>query len=112
MNKNKGDAGNIAGFINLEHELTMNNNKLYQNKFQFNSCREWLESTKLSLLPERKPFALPESPFLETMAFVCDECACPLHLYGENFIETYTNGKANILRCLCDLHADEMEVNA
>ncbi len=88
MNKNKGDAGNIAELINLEHQLTMNNNKLYQNKLQHNSR-----------LPERK-------------AFVCDECARPLRLYGENFIETYTNGKANILRCLCDLHADEMEVNA
>ncbi len=75
-----------------------------QNKFQFNSTT--------SRLPERKTSMLPESPFLETMAFfVCDECARPLSLYGENFIETYTNGTANILRCLCDLHADEMGVN-
>jgi len=35
MNKNKGDAGNIAGFINLEHELTMTNYKPNQNKFQY-----------------------------------------------------------------------------
>ncbi len=35
MNKNKGDAGNIAGFINLEHELTMPNLIPTQNKFQF-----------------------------------------------------------------------------
>ncbi len=41
---------------------------------------------------------------------VCDECAAPLHLYGENFIESYINGRANVLRCLCDLHADELEV--
>ncbi len=34
MNKNKGDAGNIAGFINLENELTMNNNTPTQNNFQ------------------------------------------------------------------------------
>ncbi len=61
--------------------------------------RDLLKQSRLSRLPERK-------------AFVCDECARPLHLYGENFIETYTNGKANVLRCLCDLHADEMEVNA
>jgi len=39
---------------------------------------------------------------------VCDECAAPLHLYGENFIETYCNGRANILKCLCDLHAAEL----
>lgn len=67
---------------------------------------EPLESSKGSPLPDRKPFKLQA---LKTPAFVCDECARPLHLYGENFIETYTNGKANILRCLCDLHADEME---
>ncbi len=41
---------------------------------------------------------------------VCDECALPLKLYGSNYIESYTNGRANILRCLCDLHADEWEV--
>ncbi len=46
------------------------------------------------------------------MRIVCDECAAPLHLYGENFIETYTDGRVNILRCLCDIHADELEVNA
>ena len=60
----------------------------YQNKLQH-----------ISHLPERR-------------YFVCDECCRPLHLYGENFIETYTNGKVNTLRCLCDIHADEMEVNA
>ncbi len=46
------------------------------------------------------------------MQVVCDECAVPLQLYGQNFIESYTVGKANLLRCLCDIHADEMEVNA
>ena len=35
MNKNKGDAGNIAEFINLENELLMNNNTPTQNKFQY-----------------------------------------------------------------------------
>lgn len=35
MNKNKGDAGNIAGFINLEHELTMPNLIPKQNIFQY-----------------------------------------------------------------------------
>ncbi len=34
MNKNKGDAGNIAGFINLEHQLTMPNHTLTPNIFQ------------------------------------------------------------------------------
>ena len=98
MKSKKGIAANNATDT-LELELPMNKYRLYQNKLQHNSSREWLESTKLSRLPERK-------------AFVCDECARPLHLYGENFIETYTNGKANTLRCLCDLHAEELEVKA
>jgi uncharacterized protein with PIN domain len=42
------------------------------------------------------------------MRLVCDECAAPLHLYGEHFIDSYTNGRANILRCLCDLHTEEL----
>jgi hypothetical protein len=35
MNKNKADAANIGGFINLGHELTMINNTPNQNKFQY-----------------------------------------------------------------------------
>ncbi len=41
------------------------------------------------------------------LRLVCDECASPLHLYGANFFDTYTNGTANILRCLCDICAAE-----
>ncbi len=51
-----------------------------------------------------------QSKLSHTTTFACDECALPLHLYGENYIETYTNGKVNILRALCDLHAEEMGV--
>ncbi len=39
------------------------------------------------------------------LRLVCDECALPLHLYGENFFDSYNNGRANILRVLCDLCA-------
>jgi hypothetical protein len=56
-----------------------------------------------------------QSKLSHTTAFACDECSLPLLLYGENFIETYSTGRANILRCLCDLHAEEfglLEVNA
>jgi hypothetical protein len=35
MNKNKGDAGNIAGFIDLDNELLMNNHTATQNNFQY-----------------------------------------------------------------------------
>ena len=38
--KNKGNAANIAGFINLENQLSMNhNNTRIPNKLQFNSRR-------------------------------------------------------------------------
>lgn len=46
------------------------------------------------------------------MRLVCDECCLPLSLYGENFIESYDEGRANALRCLCDLHAEEFELEA
>ena len=79
MNKNKGDAGNIAGFIDLDNELLMTNNKLYQNKFQFNSRRELLEQTKLSRLPKlptRPKFELPEFELssVTRTAAVCVGC--------------------------------------
>jgi hypothetical protein len=41
---------------------------------------------------------------------VCDECSLPLRLYGENFIESYSNGKANSLRVLCDIHAEGLDL--
>jgi hypothetical protein len=51
-----------------------------------------------------------KSKFSSTISFACDECNLPLQLYGENYIETYTDGKVNVLRALCDLHADEFEL--
>ncbi len=45
------------------------------------------------------------------MRLVCDECSAPLHLYGEHFIDSYTNGYANTLRCLCDVHNEEFELS-
>ena len=35
MNKNKGDAGNIAGFINLENQSTVKNLTTTQYRFQY-----------------------------------------------------------------------------
>lgn len=64
------------------------------------SSHDLLEHSKLAHLP----FCF------SGLRLVCDECAAPLHLYGENFIESYTEGRANSLRCLCDLHADELGV--
>jgi hypothetical protein len=37
----------------------------------------------------------------------CDECCLPLHLYGENYIESYANGRAPLFKALCDAHASE-----
>ncbi len=51
-----------------------------------------------------------QSKLSHTISFACDECSLPLQLYGENYIETYTAGKVNVLRALCDLHAEETEV--
>lgn len=78
MNKNKGDAGNIAGLSNLKTELTMNNNTPTQNKFQFNSAQSranLLEQSKLSRLPERKPFTLSDVPFPQKATVVVAVCA-------------------------------------
>ncbi len=106
MNKNKkGNAGNIA-LEKLENQsVSMKNHTTNLSRLQFNSTSsrgDLLERTKLSRLPERKTFKLS--------AFVCDDCCLPLHLYGANFIETYSGGKVNILRCLCDTHAEEFEL--
>ncbi len=45
---------------NLTNDLTMNDNTPNQNNFQFNSRRELLDATKLSRLPQRVPFRLPD----------------------------------------------------
>lgn len=100
MNKNEKATISVkdCGSNNyLTEKLTMRNSNTDQNIFQFNST------------PERKTFVLPELPFIKMNAFVCDECAMPLSLYGENFVETYTDYGVNPLRCLCDLHAAEFE---
>jgi hypothetical protein len=104
MKPNEKANARHAGLNELSERKLQMNTTPTQNNFQFNSRRELLDATKLSRLPVRKPFTMTN--------FVCDVCALPLSLYGANFIETYSNGRVNILRCLCDLHADEMEVNA
>ncbi len=87
MKKEKG-VSTTPSETNLNTQLTMENYKSKQFQTQ----------------PESRhlPFRLQR--------LVCDECARPLYLYGENFIDSYTDGRANVLRCLCDIHADEMEV--
>ncbi len=96
----------------------MNKNITNQDKFQFNSAKpprvfkKVLSTTKTQKRPLKTEksvkLKLAHLPFCFTgWRLVCDECAAPLHLYGENFIESYCNGRANILKCLCDLHAAE-----
>lgn len=58
---------------------------------------------QLKLIKKPKSSKLSTTSF---RSFVCDECAAPLSLYGANFIESYSKGSANVLRCLCDLHAE------
>ncbi len=74
MSKNKGDAGNIAGSMNLKHKLLMNNSTLKTNQIQPNSRRELFESSKLSRLPQRKPFPPKASA-------VCVGCDVRLDLF-------------------------------
>ncbi len=82
MNKNeKANAGNIGSNTDLAHGLTMNNNTPNQNKFQIpnfdespnTSRRDLLESTKLSRLPQRKPFTLEGITFPKSK-IVCVNC--------------------------------------
>lgn len=50
----------------------------------------------------------PQHDFrFDGMNLGCDECCVPLLLGGENYIESYRNGRANPLKCLCDTHAEE-----
>jgi RNase P subunit RPR2 len=70
----------------------MNNYKTIRHKFQ--------------LLPDVPAREINVFRFAG-MRLYCDECAAPLWLYGENFIESYSNGYADTLRCLCDMHAEE-----
>ncbi len=75
MKSEKGISAKDA-LNNLENDLTMNNDTSNQNKFQFNSRRELLEQSKLSRLPERKSFKLPDFSFQETPSAVavCVNC--------------------------------------
>lgn len=59
MNKNEKGISAKDALNNLERGLTMNNDTPTQNKFQFNSRRELLDQAKLSRMPERKPFTMP-----------------------------------------------------
>lgn len=79
MNKNKGDAGNIAGFINLEHELTMENFTPNTKKIQPESRRETLLS-KLPPLPERRPHSFDNTPSAVAVCAVCAGCNARLDL--------------------------------
>ena len=66
------------------------------------------QSSRRDLLEQNK---LAHLPFCFIgMRLVCDECSLPLKIYGENYIESYINGRANLLRCLCDLHAAELDL--
>lgn len=80
MSNEKGISAKDASNTDLKSELTMDNNKLYQNKLQSNSRRELLEQTKLSRLPQRQPFSLPDlsSPNAPTVVAVCAGCSARL----------------------------------
>ncbi len=57
----------------LKNKLTMENSTLNPNPNQFNSRRELLEQSKLSRLPERRAFTLPDFS-VKSPAAVCVGC--------------------------------------
>jgi hypothetical protein len=71
----------------------MSNNNTTQRKFQ--------------LIPPDVPSAEINNFRFDGLSLLCDECCVPLFLGGENYIESYRNGRANPLKCLCDTHAEE-----
>ncbi len=102
----KAGAINTGGIINFEHgpqTKSLLRREPIHMKDTINQTKNQFKSP-----PQKKPIKLASSLFFQKTAFVCDTCALPLNLYGENFIESYHNGKVNTLRCLCDIHAAEM----
>jgi hypothetical protein len=74
----------------------MNYSNTNQNKFQFNSAqsrRDLLEQTKLSQLPERKPFNLENVPFPTKTPIVVAVCAgCGGRLDTDDAIQNSIHG--------------------
>ena len=109
MENEKGNAANVTSIKNLNHNH-MKNYKLNKIEFQPNSAKtpKVFQTFPVAATKSigRKLSHLP----VGLRSLVCDECCAPLHLYGENFIESYAEGQANILRCFCDLCAAELEV--
>ncbi len=73
----------------------MNYSTTNQNKYQQKSP----SATGETFNPPQFRFTLKH--------IICDECARPLRLYGENFNDSNTNGSANPPLGLCDTHAAE-----
>ncbi len=100
MNKNeKTAAGKSDGLTKLKHYI--NFTPRYE-KPQVLNCGNQPPRITTTVFDGQNSTV----PFFEMTSFVCDECCLPLWLYGANFIESYTIGRANILRCLCDNHAE------
>jgi hypothetical protein len=94
MTNKKGNAPILAGIDAHNNKSDETNQQTYLNLNVSGFQSKTFGQSKLS----------------QTTAFACDECSLPLQLYGENYIETYTDGKVNVLRVLCDLHAEETGV--
>jgi hypothetical protein len=79
----------------------MSNFNTNQDNLQFNSTqsrRELLESTKLSRLPERKPFTLSDVPFPQKATVVVAVCAgCGGRLETDN---TFQNSIRSCGKCI------------
>ncbi len=77
-----------------EKRFVMDNNTPTQNNFQFNSRRELLDATKLSRLPERTPFRLPDfdNAPVKTVAVVAVCAGCNTRLDTDDKLQLKFSG--------------------
>ncbi len=74
----KGSNKNLTNYTNIVRNLTTT-----EQKTQPNSRRELLDSTRLSRMPERESFNLPDIPFQKAAVVVCVGCGGRLETDNE-----------------------------
>jgi hypothetical protein len=105
MNRNEKTVAGNDGLVNFNERFDSTPRSVeMQQVFNFGGLPKLTTTTATGQNADELPFRFTG------LRLVCDECAAPLWLYGENFIDSYTDGRANILRCLCDLCADALDL--
>jgi hypothetical protein len=101
--QNKKTAAVNSGYVNLNELSNYNqSDEKTQQVFNFGKQPPRITVTVFDGQDADGP------PFRFTgVGLTCDECCLPLYLYGENYIEVHANGRAYLLKALCNSHADE-----